>query len=166
MTPEEVQILIDTNLADASNITPIEHRQVETELLNLIKKVPTQLVLDLDTFTSNRNYSLNTGLTGVVKITGAYAMLECRVPNNSFQVGDCVTSPTPYPTDSGRTAEQGIGVQYNNSSPDVVRITVSDQITIKSAYNSTGGSSSDILILSGSATGNWRIKVFLTYVYL
>lgn len=37
MTPAQIQTLIDTNLADNSNITPAEHRAVETELLNYIK---------------------------------------------------------------------------------------------------------------------------------
>jgi len=37
LTPAQIQTLINTNLASGSTITAAEHREVETELLNLIK---------------------------------------------------------------------------------------------------------------------------------
>lgn len=39
LTPIQIQTLIDTNLADASNIAPNRHREVEYEILNLIKSI-------------------------------------------------------------------------------------------------------------------------------
>lgn len=163
MEYQEIVDLIDTNLADFSDILPVEHRAVEMALLNYIHSKPSVKVLSLDLFTTDRNYSIATGITAGSTIVGVAVMLECKTANNGFAVGDIVTAPTPYPTDSGRTSAQGIGVQYN-SQPDTVKVMTNDQITIMTPYNDAVNAVANNISISGAATGNWKIKLYVTYI--
>lgn len=163
MEYQEIVDLIDANLADFSNIMPVEHRAVEMALLNYIKSKPSIKVLNLDLFTTDRNYSVLTRLVGGSTIVGVSVMLECKTANNGFAVGDIVTAPTPYPADSGRTSAQGIGVQFN-SNPDTIKVMTNDQITIMTHYNNEVNAPANNLIISGASTGNWKIKLLVTYI--
>jgi hypothetical protein len=164
MEYQDIVDLIDANLADFSDILPAEHRAVEIALLNYIHSKPSIKVLNLDLFTTDRNYSVPTGLVAGRTITGVVVMLECKTANNGFAVGDIITAPTPYPVDSGRTSAQGIGVQYNNSQPDTVKVMTNDQITIMTPYNDVANAIANNIIISGAATGNWKIKLYVTYI--
>jgi hypothetical protein len=161
MTPLEIEALINLNLADASNITPAEHRDVEIALLNYAKLKPSIKVLSIDTFITNRNYSVDTGLATGSIILEAIAMLECKTANNGFAVGDIVTAPTPYPVDSGRTAAQGIGVQFNNLNIDTIKVMVNDQIIIMTAYDGTTDAGVSNISIS---TSDWKIKLFVNFL--
>jgi len=165
LTPAVIDAMIDANLADDSNIPASKHREVERELLNLIKTKPSLAILNLDVFTTDRNYTLPTGLTSPAQIVGVTVMLQCKVANNGYAVGDTVTGPTPYPADNGRTPAQGIGVQYNNSTINNIRILVNDELSIMNSYVSTPNAQAGVKRISGNATANWRIKLYVHYIY-
>jgi len=169
-TITQLRELVATKLASASDIQATEHREVENAIIDYLEALESSSsnakskVVTLDSFTTDRNYSVATDLASPKVITGVFVMLECVTANNSFSVGDIVTAPTPYPTDSGRTAAQGIGVQFNNTNPNSVKVMVNDQLTIMTAYNSASGAIANNVIFSGGATANWKIRLIIGYV--
>lgn len=168
LTIEETAALIVLNLGDQSNIRPVEHRAVEFALLNLIKNVNATThkskILTLPNFITDRNYSVDTALPAGATIMAVYAMLECKTANNGFAIGDRVTAPVPYPADNGRTTAQGVGIQYNNSNNSTIKIVVNDQLTIMTPYSAVANAVADNISLSGAATQNWAIKLFVNYI--
>lgn len=170
LTITQIRELITTKLANASDITASEHREVENAIVDYLEEITaaTGVVkskkIILNAFSLDRNYSLNTELPTGSVIMGVYAMMVCRSPNNGFGTGDTVTAPTPYPSDSGRTAAQGIGVQFNNADIDVVYIMVNDQLTIMTPYNPASGAVANNVVLTGTAVSNWSIQLIITYV--
>jgi len=168
MTSTQIKELIQLNIADQSEITALEHREVELAIVdyidNIITTIPKIKVLTFDVFSVDRNYTMATDIPANSVITGVLLMLECKVANNGFVVGDTVTAPTPYPADNGRTSAQGMAVQYNNFNPEVLKIVINDQLTIMTAYSPTGGATGGNVLISGSATSNWVIKIFINYV--
>lgn len=161
MTKLELIDFINEQLADASNITPDRHRAVELAIVDFVDSYKRTKILTLESFTTDRNYSLDTGIPQGNIITGVRVMLECKNNNNGFVAGDHVTAPTPYPQDSGRTSAQGIGIQYNGVA--AIRIMVNDQICLMTAYNSSTNAYANNLLLSGGATDNWKIKLYVDY---
>lgn len=162
MTIAEIDALIASNLADFSNIIPQKHRAVSSALLAYISLMPKLKVLTLDTIPSiNRNYSLATELPDGSTITGAIAMLECKIANNGFSVGDTVTAPTPYPVDNGRTSEQGIGVQYTNVDNSTIKVLVADQVHVMAAYSAALNAPANTFLITPT---DWKLKVFVTYL--
>jgi hypothetical protein len=159
MTKLELIAFINEKLADASLITPEEHRDVEKAIVEFADQKTK--ILKLESFTTDRNYSLDTGISEGNVITRVSVMLECKNNNNGFVVGDHVTAPTPYPADSGRTSAQGIGIQYNGVSK--IRIMVNDQLCLMTPYNSAANANANNVLLSGSATDNWKIKIYVDY---
>lgn len=159
MTKLELIAFINEQLADASNIKPEEHRAVEIAIVDFCDKKTK--ILTLESFTTDRNYSVNTGIAEGNIITGVRVMLECKNNNNGFVAGDHVTAPTPYPKDSGRTNAQGIGIQYNGVAS--IRIMVNDEICLMTPYNSSPNANANNLLLSGSETDNWKIKLYVDY---
>lgn len=168
MTLTELREYSNTKLADASDIHALEHREVNDEIFNYLENLENSIakskVVTLDSFVTDRNYSVATGLAAGKVITSVVVMMECKVSNNGFAIGDVVTAPTPYPADSNRTSAQGIGVQYNNANPDVVRVMTNDQITIMTAYNPASGAIANNVLLSGGALANWKIKLIIGYI--
>lgn len=119
--------------------------------------------LVLTSFTLDRNYSISTGLNSNYEIKSATVFLKCKIANNGYQVGDIVTAPTPYPTDSGRTEAQGLGVQFNNNDPSVLKIMINIQLTIMKPYTSASGATTDPFIISGSQSSNWSLILDVNY---
>ena len=163
MTPAEIQLLIEENLASGSAILAEKHREVEMALLGYIKSKPSVKILTIDSFTTDINYSVNTGLVIGSTISGVIVALECTGAHEGFAIGDIVTASTPYPSDKGRTSAQGIGVQYN-SNPSTVKVMVNDQLTIMTAYNPASGAIANTVIFSGSGCANWKIKLYVNYL--
>lgn len=167
ITENEVRQFIAENLQDASDIPALRHRAVENKIMDYVSqeigKVVKSKELYIESFTVDRNYSISSGLPANSIISCVIAMLVCKNANNGFAAGETVTAPTPYPTDSGRTAAQGIGVQFNNLSIDSVKVMVNDQITIMTAYNSTSGASANNVIIGGAGTADWNIKLIVLY---
>jgi hypothetical protein len=167
-TLTELRELSNTKFASASDIQAVEQREFNDLLFEYLEDLQASIVKSkvvmLDTFTTDRNYSVATELTSANQITSVVAMLVCKAANNGFAVGDVVTAPTPYPTDSGRTSAQGIGVQYNNVNPDSVKVMVNDQITIMTVYNPASGAIANNVLLSGGAMANWSIKLIIGYI--
>jgi len=167
-TLTQIRENVALKLADTSDILAVEHREIETDILDYIEAleatIPKQKVITLDSFTTDRNYSVNTDLAVPKIITSVLVMLVCKTANNGFVIGDVITAPTPYPQDSGRTSAQGIGIQYNNSNPGSIKIMVNDQLTIMTAYNPAGGANANNIIFSGGSTANWAIKLIIGYI--
>jgi hypothetical protein len=167
-TITELRELSNTKFASASDIEAVEQREFNNALFDYLEAIQGSIVKSkvvmLDDFTTDRNYSVATDLTAANQITSVVAMLVCKTINNGFAAGDTVTTPTPYPNDSGRTNAQGIGVQYNNLNPDTVKIMVNDQLTIMTAYNSASGALANNVMFSGGATANWSIKLIIGYI--
>lgn len=65
MTPVQIQELINLNLADASNITPAKHREVETALLDYIKSI----------------LPLTKGFIAIGDITGSDELFTVNIPD-------------------------------------------------------------------------------------
>ncbi|WP_202703160.1 hypothetical protein [Flavobacterium sp. UGB4466] len=170
ITETQVREYIATELANESDIPAVRHRAVENKLMDFIvqelAKVAKSKVLILDSFTTDRNYSLATELPANSIIDNVTAMLVCKNAVLGFAQGDVVTSPTPYPYDAGRTAAQGIGVLYNNFSNSTVKIMVNDQLTIMGPYKSEPNATADPILISGSGTANWSIKLIVGYKQL
>lgn len=164
MTIAQIDQLITENLADYSNILPEKHRAISSALLAYISTMPKLKVLTLETIPSaDRHYSIPTLLETNEIITGAYAMLECKVANNGFSVGDIVTAPTPSPEDEGRTAAQGIGLQYSNIDKANVKVLINDAIWIMMPFSAVANSLATTLQITATIS-NWKLKVFLTYI--
>ncbi|MNF41647.1 hypothetical protein D3C85_538430 [compost metagenome] len=168
ITETQVREFIALKLADESDILATEHREVENKMMDFIvqelAKTVKSKVVTLDSFTTDRNYSVATDLALPSVITGVLVMLVCAAANNGFAVGDTITAPTPYPQDANRTSAQGIGVQFNNSNPGSVKVMVNDQITIMTAYNSGTGAVANNVMLSGGSMANWAIKLIIGYI--
>jgi hypothetical protein len=170
LTLTEIREKVVLKLASASEIQAVEHREIENDILDYLEALEGSAsnakskVVTLDSFTTDRNYSVATGLASPKVITGVLVMLECVAANNGFSIGDIVTAPTPYPTDSGRTAAQGIGVQFNNTNPGTLKVMVNDQIAIMTVYDSAGGAIANNVLFSGGATANWKIRLIIGYV--
>jgi hypothetical protein len=117
--------------------------------------------LVLTTFLADRHHSVSTGLPSGSTIINVVAMLKAKATGSStYAIGDTTTAPTPYPRDSGRTAEQGIGVQYNNNNTSVIRVMVTDQVTVIGSYNPASGAICDTLIIDPS---KWSIVLTVLY---
>lgn len=69
MTKAEIQALIDSNLASASTITAVKHREVETALLNFIDDFATSRPLAKGTVNIGDVYG-----TSIVSVTFATAL--------------------------------------------------------------------------------------------
>lgn len=119
-----------------------------------------QKVVMLTSFIADRNYYVYTGLTFGNTMTSVIAMLVCKVANNGFSVGDCVTAPTPYPQDSGRTSAQGIGVQFNTNDYSVVYVMTNDEMHIMTSFNPQGGAVANNVKITPS---QWSIKLIISY---
>ena len=159
-TKAEVQALIDLNIASLSDITATETREVLTAILNYIDSSSNIKKLTIDAISTNSNNSIATGLPVNAVILSVVPFLECKTAVNGFVVGDTVTVPTPYPRDSGRTNEQGIGVQWNGNTN--VRVMIADEITIMKAYVS--GANGDPYLFSGAAAFNWKLNLIVNYI--
>ncbi|BFM41653.1 hypothetical protein CFS9_02940 [Flavobacterium sp. CFS9] len=167
ITENQVREFIATELLSESKITAMSHRSVENKIMDFViqefAKVAKSKVLILDSFTTDRNYSVSTGLPVSAVIDSVIVMLMCKTAIKGFVQGDVVTAPTPYPEDGGRTYAQGIGVLYNNTSNSTIKIMVNDQLTIMGAYKSASGATADPVIFSGGETANWVIKLIVGY---
>lgn len=168
LTIAELRTLAANKLADQSNIRAVEQREVVTAIIDILEAqtatVHKSKVLTLSNFTTDRNYSVATEIPVGSTITGVFAMLECVAVNNGFAIGDRVTAPTPYPSDNGRTSAQGIGVQFNNANSSTVKVMVNDQLTIMTPYSAVALANANNVLLSGGATANWVIKLFVNYI--
>ncbi|WP_295093798.1 hypothetical protein [uncultured Flavobacterium sp.] len=167
ITVNELREFIALKLPSESEIPAIDHRAVENKIVDYVEqelgKVVKSKSLYLDVFTTNRNYSVSTGLPASSVIDDVAVMLECKTSNNGFGVGEVVTAPTPYPADGGRTSAQGIGVQFSKIDSSTIRIVVNHQITIMTAYVSTINAGAGNVLIWDSLTANWKIKIIVTY---
>jgi hypothetical protein len=118
-------------------------------------------VVKLDSWLQDRQFTVFTGLPSGAIIQGINVFLECKVSNSGYSAGDVVTAPTPYPTDGGRTAEQGIGVQFKESVYDLFRVLVLDQVTIAQAWTVNGSTADDVII--GDAS-QWALRFVILYI--
>lgn len=167
MTLTQIRQLVAINLADDSDIEAGEHRAIENALIDYIEALETSVskskVLMLNTFTTDNYYSVPTSLPVGAIISSVVVMLVCKIANFGYGIGDTVTPSAPYPTDPGRTAAQGIGVQYNNSNNSQIRVAVNDQVTIMTSYDYTPGVAAGTVQLSGSLTAFWSVKLIVGY---
>lgn len=107
MTTEQIQTLIDTNLATGSNITAAEHREVESALLDYVstfspikcygKIGPVDIKGSASTFTVTGNIVSATKLTP----TGNYMPIRVvmptgALPNTNYKVRIDIESGTTY----------------------------------------------------------------------
>jgi hypothetical protein len=109
----------------------------------------------LTTWAKDRMYSITVSVPGATSILSATARLQCKVANNNYGVGDIITAPTPYPTDSGRTAEQGISVAYWGAS-SVLYVMITDGVW---ALWTTNSGTVDTFSVD-PAKWNIRVEVF------
>lgn len=167
ITETEVRQFIAEKLASESEIPAIDHRAVENKIMDFVvqelAKTAKSKVLILESFTTDRNYSISTGIPLSAVIDSVVVMMVCKNAVSGFATGEVVTAPTPYPYDAGRTQAQGIGVQYSNASNSVIKVMVNDQLTIMTAYNPASGAPADVVLISGSGTANWSLKIIVGY---
>lgn len=174
LTIPQLHTLVDTNLADNSNIIPAEHREVEHELINYLETVPggsgsgggvsggqlfTKIVY-LDVWQQDRQFTVATGIPSGT-IIWVHVDLECVIANNNYQVGDIIDTPRAYPTDSGRTAGQGLGVQYKAGTPSQIHLITNDGVWAMTAWTSDG-QPGDVFNV-GASPSNWKLRLVITY---
>lgn len=126
-----------------------------------ISSVVKTKVIKLDSWLTDRQFTAYTGLPSGSILQGINVFLECKISNSGYSVGDIVTAPTPYPKDSGRTAEQGIGVQFNPAAHDLFRVMVLDQVTIAQAWTTDGATVNHVII---GNTSEWAIRFVILYI--
>lgn len=166
-TIAQLHNIINTNIANdvVGGIDPTDDRAVRNSIINYLSNISGQTlkskVVVLNTFQLDRNFSIPTTISDGTTIHSVVVSLICKTANNSFIAGDIVTSPTPYPADSGRTAAQGIGVEYNNSDITSIKAMVNDEVTIMSKYNATGGATAGNLSINPA---QWSIRLSILYV--
>lgn len=135
--------------------------KADKKKLDDIGSVVKTKVVKLDSWVADRQFTAYTGLPSGSILQGINVFLECKVSNNGYSVGDIVTAPTPYPEDSGRTSEQGIGVQFKQSVHDLFRVMVLDQVTIAQAWTSDGATANHVII---GNTSQWAIRFVILYI--
>lgn len=135
--------------------------KADKAILDSIGTVIKSTVVKLNSWSLDSQFTAITGLASGKVIQGINVFLECTVANNGFAVGDVVTAPTPYPTDSGRTPEQGIGIQFKESVHNLFRVMVLDNVTIAQAWTVDGATANDIQI---SNTSQWAIRFQIFYI--
>lgn len=90
MTKEEIQELIDTNLATGSNITAEEHREVETALLNYISTFsPVKCygkIGPVDITGGTINYTVTGNIVSATRQSpiGRFNLVRVVMPSGSF----------------------------------------------------------------------------------
>lgn len=135
MTDQNVETVIQTNLADFSNITPEKHREVEYAILNAAVKAS---VIEIPNWQKDKQYSVYTGDLGIGEIISLIPYLKCTTANNGFQVGDIISIGTPERGDNGGIGQQGIGVQFNNNDVTSIKVLVADIVFTMEAFTNNG----------------------------
>lgn len=162
ITETQVREFIALKLPDASEIEATAHRDVENKIMDFvvqeIAKAAKTKVLILESFATDRNYTVSTGLPSVAVIDSVVVMLVCKVVNNGYSVDDEVTAPTPT-----KYGPNGVGVQYNNSSNNIIKIMTSDELVIMAGYNATPGAISNNISITGVDTAKWSLKLIVGY---
>jgi hypothetical protein len=146
-----------------------DHRQVEQDILDYAKEVkdsiPTGVIQSnvsmLISWIADRNYNVATTIPEGKTLISVQCFLQCKSANNGFIVGDIITAPTPYPVDSGRTAAQGIGIQFKTDDPTSVKVITNDQITIMTSYNATTNAPGGNISVTPA---NWSIRLVILYI--
>jgi hypothetical protein len=141
------------------NFTPrslVTRQYVDTNMQSTIKQVTATLA----SWLFDRNYSVNTGLTGIFTIVAVVPYLRCISPSDGYIAGDIINVPTPEVNDSGGLSPQGIGVQFKSNS-SVVNLMIDGRLAIKQAYNSTP--SSPVVDINLSDSTKWQIDLCVLY---
>ncbi|NTW21792.1 MAG: hypothetical protein HGA42_20455 [Nostocales cyanobacterium W4_Combined_metabat2_030] len=147
-------------------VKAVDHRLVEQDILDYAKdiqdSIPTGIIQSnvsmLISWIADRNYNVSTTIPDGKTLLSVQCFLQCKVANNGFIVGDIVTAPTPYPQDSGRTAAQGIGLQFKVNDPTSIKVITNDHITIMTAYNATSGANGNNVLVNPS---DWSIRLVI-----
>lgn len=121
---------------------------------------PQVIVLNLNTWVKDQQHSILTGLT-TSTILDVQVKLQCIVDYGSFVVGDIVSVGAPEVNDSGGHPDQGIGVEFNNINPTVVRILVGVGIYIMNPWSADGSNNGVHTVGSES---NWSVRLIVTYI--
>lgn len=165
MTETQLRTYVSEKLKPG--IEASEHIDVENAIIDFIisqsSLVTKSKIIDIESWTSDRNYSVSTGLLTGFFVETVHVMLVCKVSNNGFIVGDVVTAPTPYLEDGSRTYAQGIGVQFNTGLSNVIKVMTNDQITFMTSYNSASNAVANNIAIKGSETSKWAIRLIVFY---
>lgn len=129
-------------------------------IIDNVANVLKSKVVKLNSWSLDSQFTVFTGFTESEVIMGMSCFLECTVANNGFSIGDVITAPTPYPSDSGRTAAQGIGFQFKESVNNLFRVLVNDQVCVMQAWTVDGAIANPIFI---SNTSQWAIRFVILY---
>ncbi len=159
--------IIEENIANnvEGGIDPLDDRAVRRSIVNFLNNITAPAlktkVVTLGTFQLDRFFQLPTTILDGTTIISVSIFLVCKTANNGFEVGDIVTAPTPYPVDSGRTASQGIGIEFTASDVSNIKIAVNDQVTIMEKYDATPSAPANDLSITAS---QWSIRATIFYV--
>lgn len=115
----------------------------------------------LTSWNFDRQHSLLTGIPSGSTILLATPSLICTTDNNGFVVGDTTSTTGPELNDSGGRVDQGIGIEYNNVNPTIVRVLVNSEIAVMSPWTADGAVNNEFAL---SDSSQWGIKVTIIYV--
>jgi len=91
LTPSQLRNLVNQNLADNSDILPIEHREVENELINLLEEILTKL-------------PLASGVYSIGDVNGTDVIKTIIIPNvgtsNYYVVGSLQSKSANFDNDN------------------------------------------------------------------
>jgi hypothetical protein len=118
-------------MADGSVSSGTTSNQMPSSVVQIAKKtISGWLANRQSSFTSISNPSY-------YMVEEVRAVLICKVANNSYAVGDKATILNgQYPTDSGRTAGQGITIQFSESGT-FINYSIGEQLTIANKVSGT-----------------------------
>lgn len=125
-----------------------------------INTSPQILIATLDTFDTDKIYSISTGLPSNALLLDVQIALQCKVPNNNYVLNDITTVNVPEMGDEGGLAAQGIGVQFNPSVPATIRLLVNDQLTIMLGYLAGDTIASSVFV----NPSEWKIRLVIMYI--
>lgn len=157
MNRAEITALIVGKLADASNILPSEHREVELAILEYTDIFPKIKKVVVSGWVLNKQHSVATGLTEGT-IIEVRALLVCKVASNGYNVGDTANVLNgQYPIDSGRTAGQGISIQTKAGVRVEIYFSIAQQLNIANAFIADATNNGYFYLLPA----NWDIQFII-----
>lgn len=117
--------------------------------------------VELTSWTVDRQYTISSGLTASDTIHQVVPFFRCIVANNDLSPNDMITTPTPYPEDSGRTNSQGIGVQFKPAGNLPIHILVNDGVYAMKGWVADGNQADPFDI--GAVASQWAIRLVIMY---
>lgn len=154
----------ETKLVNGTNTTVVGNGTIATPYsVNVTFPLETgvqYLVKQLVGWDVDLQYSVATPELAGKTIVNVFPTLQCIVPTFNYLVGHITNPSTPKLQDSGGLDENGIGVQFINSTPTVINVNVLKEVTITRGHTSDGATIDSV----NANPSDWNIRLVILYV--